>query len=198
MVLLCLGTLFENPVGNVVGTLFENPVCLKTVLVTLKNFVGNPCWEPWDSCQEPCREPCWEPCWELCLEPYWEPCCWEPCCWEPCCWEPCWEPCSELCWEPCFGNPVLGTLFWEPCCWEPCCWEPCCWEPCFGNPVWGTLCCWEPCWEPEGILRKGAPSCPQTFTMAEDPKLPAVGEKISPCENPNSWWTGSVFRFDIL
>ena len=22
--------------------------------------------------------------------------------------------------------------------------------------------------------------------------------KISPCENPNSWWTGTVFRFDIL
>ena len=42
MALLCLGTLFENPVGNVVGTLFENPVgnpvwdlCLKTLLVTL-------------------------------------------------------------------------------------------------------------------------------------------------------------------
>ena len=23
-------------------------------------------------------------------------------------------------------------------------------------------------------------------------------KKISPCENPNSWWTGTVFRFDIL
>ena len=41
MVLLCLGTQFENPVGNVVGTLFEKLVgplrelCLKILLVNL-------------------------------------------------------------------------------------------------------------------------------------------------------------------
>ena len=25
-----------------------------------------------------------------------------------------------------------------------------------------------------------------------------INKIISPCENPNSWWTGTVFRFDIL
>ena len=117
----------------------------------VKNFVGNPCWE-------------------LCLEPCWKPCSWNPVVGNPVVGNPVvGNPVGNLVlgtlfWEPCFGNPVvgnpvgnlvLGTLFGEPCCWEP--------------------CCWEPCWEPEGILRKGAQSCPETFTMAEDPKLPAVG-----------------------
>ena len=149
--------MFENRAGN--------PV---------KNFVGNPCWEPWDSCQEPCREPCWESCWELCLEP---------------CWEPYWEP---VVGNPVVGNPVVGNPFGNSGFPQEPCREPVgnpvgnCdpignlllgtlllgtllgtlfgtllgtlfWEPCFGKSVLGTLllgtllwepCCWEPCWEP--------------------------------------------------
>ena len=69
-------------------------------------------------------------------------------------WEP-WEP-----WEPLLGN--LGTFTWEPL---------------LGNL--GTFT-WEPLlgtWEPWGMGFGAAPVCSETFTMAEDPKASAVGEK---------------------
>ena len=95
--------MFENRVGN--------PV---------KSFVGNPCWEPWDSCQEPCLGTLVG----------------------NCVWNLVGNPIGNLllgtlllgtlllepCSEPCFGNPVLGTLslgtllgtlFWEPCLANP-------------------------------------------------------------------------------
>ena len=50
-----------------------------------------------------------------------------------------------------------------------------------GNPVWeplGSLL--ELWWELGGIQQKAPPACPETFiiTMAENPKLPAVGENV--------------------
>ena len=74
-----------------------------------------------------------------------------------------WEPCRELWrnlegtfWEP-FGN-LEGTLR-----------EP--WEPLLGNLYLGIL------WNLGGIGFGAAPVCSETFTMAEDPKASAVGEK---------------------
>ena len=57
------------------------------------------------------------------------------------------------------------------------------WEPYQGTS--GTLLgmlrrepCREPCQEPPEIQQKAAPTSPETLTMAEDPKLPAVREKV--------------------
>ena len=68
-------------------------------------------------------------------------------------------------WEPLIGNLYLGT-------WEP------------GNLYLGTFN-WEPLLgnlylEPGNLGGMGfgaAPVCSETFTMAEDPKASAVGEK---------------------
>ena len=64
-----------------------------------------------------------------------------------------WEP-SEPC-EPLLGNLYLGTFSWEP--------------------LLGNLYL-----EPGNLGGMGfgaAPVCSETFTMAEDPKASAVGEK---------------------
>ena len=107
-------------------------------------------------------------------------------------------------WEPLLGNLYLGTLTWEPLLGnlylETCTWEVLLgnldlgsftWEPLLGNLDLGTLT-WEPLlgnlhlgtftWEPllgnlGGIGFGAAPVCSKTFTMAEDPKASAVGEK---------------------
>ena len=52
-------------------------------------------------------------------------------------------------WEPLLGNLYLGTFTWEP--------------------LLGNL---------GGIGFGAAPVCSETFTMAEDPKASAVGEKL--------------------
>ena len=85
-------------------------------------------------------------------------------------WEPCREPWRNLeglegtFWEPWgnLGNLYLGTFTWEP--------------------LLGNLYLWTFTWEPllgnlGGMGFGAAPVCSETFTMAEDPKASAVGEK---------------------
>ena len=71
-----------------------------------------------------------------------------------------WEP-----WEPLLGN--LGTFTWEPLLGNLGTFT---WEPLLGNLYL----------EPGNLGGMGfgaAPVCSETFTMAEDPKASAVGEK---------------------
>ena len=89
-----------------------------------------------------------------------------------------WEPWNR--WEP-LGTLGALTKPWKP--WEPLGtlrepWEPReCWEPLLGNLYLGTLT-WEPLLGNLGGMGFGAaPVCSETFTMAEDPKVSAVGEK---------------------
>ena len=66
-------------------------------------------------------------------------------------------------WEPLIGNLYLGTFTWEPG-------DLGTWEPLLGNLYL----------EPGNLGGMGfgaAPVCSEIFTMAEDPKASAVGEK---------------------
>ena len=84
-------------------------------------------------------------------------------------------------WEPLLGNLYLGTFNWEPLLGNLGTWEPL-----TGNLYLGT---WEPLLgnlylEPGNLGGMGfgaAPVCSETFTMAEDPKASAVGEKMCIC-----------------
>ena len=182
------GTLQEpsEPCGNLAGTLWGKVVgtLWNKVVGTLWNkTVGTLC-ERWSKAvgtlggtlwnkvvgtlQEPClvgtwREPCGAKLWEPCGTKLREPCGTKL-------WEPCgnvgaklWEPWGNLVEQSCgnLGN-LAGTLQ-EP--WEPC-----------GNLA-GTL---ELCGNLVGTwgnVLGAAPACSETFTMAEDPKHAAVGEK---------------------
>ena len=63
-------------------------------------------------------------------------------------------------------GPLLGGLAWEP--WEPLLGN-------LGNVYVGTLGTFT--WEAWEVGFGAAPVCSETFTMAEDPKASAVGEK---------------------
>ena len=52
-------------------------------------------------------------------------------------------------------------------------------------------------WEIQLIRQQMGSRYQRTPSQRDQQNIPCP-KKISPCENPNSWWTGTVFRFDIL
>ena len=121
-----------------------------------------------------------------------------------------WLWCGTMIWNLC-AEPLRGTCIWS---FYP---EPS-WQTLLRNVyvelrgafLWnlGTFICgtWElgrvePLCGTLGNLVPDFGRLPQTTPELywKNPKLfKLLKKKISPCENPNSWWTGTVFCFDIL